>query len=797
MTIVLFLLTLLFASPVSSQDSVRKPLYELPDNTQTAQKIDETQDMLIASDNGLFRSLNTNTLIPLWTNGKVKQIVRTVIQKTGGDRAEQWYFVTSLGILTSSDLLTFELRNNGLPFLTIEEYNGGQTAFTQEVQDLKDLCVSPQNPLELVTATKDTVYITFDGGMNWKSLGSSSRNTSGIKAVAVADMPKSVSSGSTDPGTEPVVFMSHAIFGFSYITPERPAAGWVDMSAGFKLMQSMTTPDEVSDILPVLRTAADGSQYVEIYMAQTFLPNLYRLDWKAKRADCLYTGSEPSDTIDGLARIDDALLFMRPGSVGSYDLNGGSVPGVPVNLSAWRQKLETAGSTVNAAWIPQQQSGFGSGLVLNELWMLNPERAVSPYTEKVTGRKCLYVPAYQVRSEIGLQGIERYRKIIRDNKLNSLVIDMKDDYGLLRYDSHDPFILEKASTSQYATNLDQFVSEFKKDNVYLIARIVVFKDKNLSKYNNGVYAVWDPVKKAPWVGIKGYEDITDQTGAVTGKKTVYYDENWVDPYCPDVWAYNTAIAKELVNRGFDEVQFDYIRFPTDGYNLKNAVFRWCKKDMDKESALISFLSYARANIKSPLGIDIYGANGWYRSGTRTGQDVELLSRFVDVICPMFYPSHFEQNFLNYEPYPDRPYRIYFYGTYRNTVIGRNRIVVRPWVQAFYLNVSFDRQYYNADYVQKEIFGVRDGLNRGYMYWNNQGNYDTLTPDIGDRKYTGKAMEASPSFRKPAFGGNDSITGTASLPHRNVVFDALVRRNMRPDVLFKQSSVPQMQSTYQR
>ena len=66
--------------------------------------------------------------------------------------------------------------------------------------------------------------------------------------------------------------------------------------------------------------------------------------------------------------------------------------------------------------------------------------------------------------------------------------------------------------------------------------------------------------------------------------------------------------------------------------------------MDKESALISFLSYARDNIQAPIGIDIYGANGWYRSGTRTGQDAEMLAEYVDVIGPMFYPSHFEQTF---------------------------------------------------------------------------------------------------------------------------------------------------------
>ena len=174
--------------------------------------------------------------------------------------------------------------------------------------------------------------------------------------------------------------------------------------------------------------------------------------------------------------------------------------------------------------------------------------------------------------------------------------------------------------------------------------------------------------------------------------------------------------------------------------------------MDKESALISFLSYARENINAPIGIDIYGANGWYRSGTRTGQDAETLCEYVDVIGPMFYPSHFENSFLNYAPAADRTYRIYYYGTLRNSVICRNRAIIRPWVQAFYLNVSYDKLYYDADYIQKQVFGVRDSVDRGYMYWNNSGDYSRLMPDVTpEQPFTGTAPEAGAEYRKPALG----------------------------------------------
>jgi hypothetical protein len=111
--------------------------------------------------------------------------------------------------------------------------------------------------------------------------------------------------------------------------------------------------------------------------------------------------------------------------------------------------------------------------------------------------------------------------------------------------------------------------------------------------------------------------------------------------------------------------------------------------------------------------------------------VELLAPYVDVICPMYYPSHFEQDFLAQSPAELRPYRIYRQGIKRTALIARNQIVVRPYVQAFYLNVAYDRTYYNTDYVRREIEGVRNAGNFGFTYWNNSGRYDDIPfPDPG-------------------------------------------------------------------
>lgn len=652
-----------------------------------------------------------------------------------------WLFRTSAGVLYSDDLTNFSLRNEGLPHLVIKEYSeqNGES-FRSVVHTLKDLCADPFDNNRLITATKDCVYLSENCGASWKSLGSMSANTSGIKSVAVTTI-KGHPATDTQKATsdEVVAFESHPIFGFAYMRLSAARPAWIDVSAGFDLMTSMTQIDEISDILPIKEVHDDGSVSTAIYCAQSYIPRIYRFDWEARRAVRIFKGETFNGTIDGLSIVDGALLYSTVDNLGSLNLQSFQSPGVPQKLETWKRAFKSAGGVPNCAWVPKTQSGFNQNILLNELWLLFSGTINTPYAQQADGRKCVYASAYQCREQ---RGIDKFRQIIRDNNLNGLVIDMKDDYGLLRYQTRDPYVLKMAKVTQYKVDLDHFVEEFKKDGVYLVARIVVFKDRNLSNIEGAKYAIWNKKTNSKWVGIRSYIDTTDEEGVVIGSTADYYDEEWVDPYCPIVWQYNTAIAKELIARGFDEVQFDYIRFPTDGLNMGSASYRWQSKGMDKEAALTSFLSYARKNIDAPIGIDIYGANGWYRSGTRTGQDVEMLCEYVDVIGPMFYPSHFEQGFLDCEPRSDRTYRIYYYGTYRNTVMARNRVIVRPWVQAFRLNVSYDREFYNKEYVIKQVFGVRDSVNRGYMYWNNAGNYETISRDVTpDDAYIGTTPES--------------------------------------------------------
>jgi len=720
-----------------------KPLYQLPDKPSLSAN-DEgeadvpTSSFLVGSDTGLYRVTNRNNAIPVWTEGKVEQILLLNLPDSSGFFRPTWLLRTSKGIFITNDLVNFEERDEGLPFLTVKKYKDGKTSLVKQIQEIKDICANPLDNQEIVTATKDNVYYSRDGGKTWKNYGSMSKSTPGVKAVAVCTIYG-----------QSVIFMSHPIFGLAYILPEADKPVWTDVEKGFEKMDSLSSPDEISDILPVVRIDASGNPYTEVYISQMYMPRVYRFDWDNKQGVLIYKGKDPTEATDGLTLIDNVLLYTKLEGFGSIDIDTLTSPGTPAMEKNWDLAFASVPGMVNAAWVPQSRSGFAKGLLLNELWMLFPGTVNTPYATVADGKKCIYGSAYTCRTQ---EGINKTKKIIKDRNMNAIVIDMKDDYGLLRYNSKDPFVLEKGQISQYAMDLDKFIREFKKDNIYLIARIVTFKDRTLSRYDGGKYAVWDSRNNKQWIGIKEIADVKDEEGNVTGKETLYYDEHWVDPYCEEVWEYNVAIAKELIARGFDEIQFDYIRFPTDGTNLRYSTYRWQNKGMDKESALISFLSYARENINAPIGIDIYGANGWYRSGTRTGQDAEMLAEYVDVIGPMFYPSHFEQTFLNYAPAADRTYRIYYYGSFRNTVLCRNRAIIRPWIQSFYLGVSYDKLYYDSDYIRKEFFGTRDSINRGYMCWNNSGDYSVTPPDIKDSDiFIGSAPEASIDFKKPAIG----------------------------------------------
>ncbi|MDP3177913.1 MAG: putative glycoside hydrolase [Spirochaetaceae bacterium] len=693
------------------------------------------REFLAGYDAGLYRvEAGGDRAYPLWLDGEVRKIVSSPLG---------WYFLTSKGLLHSRDLAVFEDRSRGLPAKTYKRYAAGAKSFSTETMDLKDLEIDLSDPRLVATCTKDGTYLSRDGGLTWESHGTPVATT-GLKAVGLAAEPGSAAT---------VLWASHPIKGLYYkkITPVN--SPWKESNAGLATLAGTTSVEEIADIVPA-RGNGSGA-----WASNSFLSRIYRLDKATGAFAPAWSIDSDFGCVESLSALSGGdLRFVTEGVIARLSASTGLASPDDGAMAVMRAALRAKPDwqLLSLSW----PEGGGRGEV-SELWLASFKDR-KPYRSRAENRVGFYLATHFV---VGDSQRAKYDQIMDRNKIDSVVVDMKDDFGKLRFEPRDSAI-QKVGKVAAPLDVESFASSWKAKGRYLIARIPVFKDEVAYKYSGGAWAAWDAQAGTPW---RGYNLVTKSASppivlaapnapvpsvgpapappaAPAPKNTterVPIEEFWVDPYCEEAWAYNVAIANEMIARGFDEVQFDYIRFPTDGENIGLASYRWRDAGMDKESALASFLRYARENIAAPISVDIYGANGWYRSGVRTGQDVELMAKYVDVICPMLYPSHFEQTFLAQAPAEMRPYRIYRVGTLRNSYIARKRVVVRPYVQAFYLNVSYDKAYYGPDYVRREIEGVRDSVNLGLTFWNNSGRYDDIPIlDIGpDGRLSSAAAQA--------------------------------------------------------
>jgi hypothetical protein len=666
----------------------------------------------IGTNEGLFSVTPAGTKNALWTEGSVRKIM---FVPASSHTSDTWIILGSEGIHVSADMTNWEARNNGLPVKTIKIFDDGEKSFLPFVQEIKDIEVNPSDPRIMVCATKDRVYLTRDQARTWTDLGGLRYRANGIKAVAVAYLP------------ELTVFITHSLYGIHYIQPDISNSRWTYFNDGIELLETTNDPDEISDIAVVLPTSG-GSSIPDIFVSQTFRRRIYKLDWAQKIFNLVWTDGEPFGTVDSLFPHNSNLYFLQEGSIASVNFSDFSFKQHPELVRTIR--LASANMRPNCIVIDYSNSENSNKMLFSELWLLDEPRDNSSHI--ADNKEGIFIPMEQITNR---NLFRAHLDTIERAGLNMILIDMKDELGRLRFVPNNPAIRAMGTVFQ-PLDIDTFIPEMKERGIFVVARVVAFKDRELFSKQNGRFAVWDRRTSRPW---RGYTDTRRRTSTITEEERSrflvlptnnpdyeilrsYFGEHWVDPYSEEVWDYLAMISVELYERGIDEIQFDYIRFPTDGQNLADAHYRWQDAGMDMESAILSFLRHIRARVKAPISVDLYGANCWYRTGARTGQEVELLAPWVDIICPMYYPSHWDQSFLAQHPPELRPWRIYYYGTKRTARISRGQVIVRPWTQAFFLNVSYDRQFYGPDYVRRQIEGVRQAGTGGYTHWNASGRY---------------------------------------------------------------------------
>ena len=337
--------------------------------------------------------------------------------------------------------------------------------------------------------------------------------------------------------------------------------------------------------------------------------------------------------------------------------------------------------------------------------------------EKSKDKLGFYVSAYQAARADLLKG---HLDFMGKNGLNAIVIDFKNDFGEINYASKVPFAVQ-AKLSKPVFDAAALIKTVHDRGYYLIARVVVFKDNRLYKYNNFQYALYDSSTKKPWGNV-------EEVVAEDGTKSLVQKEFWVDTYNQDVWAYNIALAKELQELGVDEIQFDYIRFPSDG--PVNRIVNRAKVDgMSRIDALEGFLQGARAALTIPMSVDIYGYNGYFITD-HLGQNMPMLARYVDAISPMSYPSHFYRSFLPKYSYLDRARIIYQDGSDRAWMSTNRQVHIRPWAQTFLIGgeLKFDDATI-SNYVDRQLEGIQKSKASGFLLWNSSNRYYMVTKPV--------------------------------------------------------------------
>jgi hypothetical protein len=310
--------------------------------------------------------------------------------------------------------------------------------------------------------------------------------------------------------------------------------------------------------------------------------------------------------------------------------------------------------------------------------------------------------------------------LLQNTEINAVVIDIKDSSG-------NVFLSEK-----FIPDINEFVKFLHKQNIYVIARIVVFEDPKYALLHPEL-AVYDKEKT---------KDL---------KNPILWQDNnglyWLDPASKQVWDYNIFLAKDAFLRGFDEVNFDYIRFPSDG-DTKNMEFPIWDRKNSKQEVIKSFFKYLRKELSGQIiSADLFGLTTIGNDDMGIGQKIEDAFEYFDFVCPMIYPSHYAKGFAGYKNPSEYPYQVVKYSVNNGMIkkiknLDLQKILnneaedspasdakiaeyvspfgkLRPWIQDFDMGAD-----YTASMVKSEIKAVKE-LGKdyyGFMMWNASNIY---------------------------------------------------------------------------
>jgi hypothetical protein len=291
--------------------------------------------------------------------------------------------------------------------------------------------------------------------------------------------------------------------------------------------------------------------------------------------------------------------------------------------------------------------------------------------------------------------------LVDRSELNAVVIDVKaDNSGRVLYASNVPIVQQLGTSDALIEDLDGLLKSLKDRNIYTIARLSVFWDQAVTLARPEWALKSKKAPGQPWLA---------------GNNT-----RWANPYSTEVWDYNIAIAKEVAERGFDEVQFDFAYFPSVG-ELDDIDYGAEQAGRKRVDAIAGFLERAYSEL-SPLGTfvatNVLAFTPFVQDDMGIGQNLEGLAAHNDYICPYLYPADYPDGFDDFATPAEHPADIVASTMQRaGARLQTSGARVRPWLQDFSTKVQYD-----AAKVRAEIDAAEQNGAAGWMLWNFGNTY---------------------------------------------------------------------------
>ena len=317
----------------------------------------------------------------------------------------------------------------------------------------------------------------------------------------------------------------------------------------------------------------------------------------------------------------------------------------------------------------------------------------------------------------GSAAMDNLITLVDETELNAMVIDVKNDDGNITYKMNLDSARETGACVNYISDMEGLMAKLKEHHIYTIARVVCFKDPYLAA------AKAELALKKP-----DGTSVTDANGLA-----------FVNPYCEETWEYIVDVAIAASELGFDEIQFDYVRFPI-GADADAADYGVDLNTYTKEQAITGFLSYAAERFGEEnivFGADVFGTIiGSETDVERVGQNYRTLGETVDVLSPMVYPSHYANGVFGLDVPDAYPYETVLAalqgsGKELETVGEADRAVVRPWLQSFTATWVDGHIPYEGEEIRQQIQAVYDAGYEEWILWNASNRYSAEGLEAGE------------------------------------------------------------------